>query len=413
MQTFIFAFVITILTSMFIFESYVSVLNYNNRKAKIPEEVSDIYEEEKYNKWLMYTMENFRINKIEGALSFLLLLVFLVIGFFPYLFGLAKDITNNEYLQTLLFFAFFYIITYVTGIYFAYYRKFSIEERYGFNKSTKKTFILDQLKSILLTILFGGGLIYLINILYVKTGAWFYLSSITSIIAIILFTNLFYVKLILPIFNKITPIEDGELKDELIAFAKKAGYEVNKISMINASKRSSKLNAFFSGVGRFKQIVLYDTLIDKMETKEIVAVLGHEIGHAQLKHIRKNIISTILVVLVYIGILMAMLNLKVFSLAFGFEKVNFAFVLIAFSIIISPVSVLIGLLNNRRSRKFEFEADEYTASRGYKEEIEIALKVLTAENFGNLTPHKLYVDLYYSHPTTVDRIRSIRKVDSL
>ena len=219
------------------------------------------------------------------------------------------DLLNNETLQILFFLFIYFVISFVIGLFFSYYSNFSIEKRYGFNKMTKKTFIKDKIKSFILTIVFGGGLISLLIFLFDISGPWFYLTSMIAITSIMLFINLFYVKLIVPIFNKLTPLEESSLKTEIIEFAKGVGYEVNKISIIDASKRSTKLNAFFSGFGKMKQVVLYDTLIEKMSEREIVAVLGHEIGHSKLKHIPKMIFTSIFNILIYMGILIAMLNI--------------------------------------------------------------------------------------------------------
>ncbi|MFK5883414.1 MAG: M48 family metallopeptidase [Candidatus Izemoplasma sp.] len=410
MEAFIYETIFTVLILVFIFDTYISVLNYKNRKEPIPLEVNDIYEKDEYTKWLSYTMENFRLGKISSSLSLVLIIGLLLSGFFVHVHEVSVDLFSSETLQILFFLFIYFVLSFIIGLFFSYYSNFSIEKRYGFNKMTKITFVKDKIKSFILTIVFGGGLISLLIFLFDISGPWFVLTSMIAMTSIMLFINLFYVKLIVPIFNKLTPLEDSTLKTEIIAFASGVGYEVNKISVIDASKRSTKLNAFFSGFGKMKQVVLYDTLIEKMSEGEIVAVLGHEIGHSKLKHIPKMIFTSIFNILIYMGILIAMLNIDEFSTAFGFDEVNFGFVLIVFVIILSPISIIIGWVNNRSSRKHEFEADKFAASRGYKTEMEGALKVITKENFGNLTPHKLFVQLYYSHPPVAERIREIRKI---
>ena len=269
--------------------------------------------------------------------------------------------------------------------------------------------VLDKIKGLILTIIFGGGLVYLLSTLYYEVGSMFYLYAWLSIIAIMLLVNLFLVKLFIPIFNKVTPLEDGELKDSIESFAKTTGYEVSKISIIDASKRSTKLNALFTGLGRFKKVLLYDTLVEKMSTEEIVAVLAHEIGHNKHKHVVTGMIQMIIVISIYLGVLLFTLNSPEISRAFGFTDTHFGFGLIIFSVLLAPISVLIGAITSGISRKHEYQADEFARAAGYGVHLESALRVLSKENFSNLTPHPLYVKLTYSHPPVSDRINTIRK----
>jgi STE24 endopeptidase len=304
----------------------------------------------------------------------------------------------------------------VIGIPFSYYRTFTIEEKYGFNKTTKKTFVIDLVKRLLLTAIFGGGLVYLVFVINKYAGNMFFVYTWAAIVFILLVVNIIYTRFLVPIFNKLTPLEDGELKDMINEFANSVGYEVTKISVMDASKRSTKLNAFFSGFGRFKQVVLYDTLIEKMSNEEIVAVLAHEIGHSKHKHIVFNLIQMAITMMIYIGALGLVLRVPEFSTAFGFEETmahfsdfHFAFALILFGILLSPLDVLIGLVSSYYSRKHEYQADHYAASKYKVEPMITALKVLSKENFSNLTPHPLYVKLRYSHPPTASRIKAIKE----
>jgi STE24 endopeptidase len=260
--------------------------------------------------------------------------------------------------------------------------------------------------------IFGGGFIFLLTTLFVNVGSMFFFYSWISIIVIILVIQILYVPVLIPIFNKLTPLEDGELKTKIHNFATSVGYEVSKISTMDASKRSTKLNAFFSGFGKFKQIVLFDTLLDKMSDDEIVAVLAHEIGHNKHKHIWYLLIQQAITLSIYIGVLILVLNNDVFSIAFGFDAANFGFSIILFSVLLNPISILINLITSTLSRKYEFQADHYAAFHFNKESIEGALKVLSRANFSNLTPHPLYVKILYSHPPTVERIRAIRKCEA-
>ncbi len=411
MNTFIFVLIITFIVASFLFDLWLSILNYKHRKQPIPEIVSDIYDKEDYNKWLNYTMENYRFGLITSVVTLVIMLVFLFTGAFPYFAEVSENLSSNFHIQILIFLGIFYFINYFFGLFFSYYSKFSIEERFGFNKSTKKTFVFDKIKGILLTIIFGGGLIYLFTSLYEQfsIGVEFYLYAWGSIVSILIFINLFYVKLIVPIFNKLRPLEDGELKQKIENFAKEAGYQVNKISVIDASKRSTKLNAFFSGLGKFKQVVLYDTLMEKMSDDEIVAVLAHEIGHSKFNHIIKGLFQTIIMLAIYLGVLVLTLSSPTISEAFGFSGIHFGFGLIIFTVLLSPISILITGITAGISRKHEYQADEFARSHGYGEHIGNALKVLSKENFSNLTPHPLFVKLTYSHPPTSDRLKAIKE----
>lgn len=411
METFIFILVISTLLLTFVFDMWLSILNYQNRNAEIPDEVKDVYNHDEYKKWLSYNMENNRIAFISKPLNFLLFVLFLMFGLFPLFNNIAVNLTESVHYQTLIFLGIFYIIDFIIGIFFSYYSKFHIEEKYGFNKSTVKTFVVDKIKSFILTIILGGGLILLLTTLFYNAGDMFYLYSWISILSILIFINMFYVKLFVPLFNKLQPLEDGELKNKIMLFAKKVGYEITKVNVMDASRRTSKLNAFFSGFGKFKQIVLFDTLCEKMNDEQIISVLAHEIGHSKHKHILKNIFILMINISIYLFLLLFALKSSALSMAFGFNEANFGFGIIIFVILISPLSIMIGAILNRISRKFEYQADYFTAVNGYKNDLEDSLKILARENFANLTPHPLFVAIKYSHPPIAFRIRAIRNIE--
>lgn len=403
--------VYSLITITFAFEVWLAILNYKNRKAIIPDVVSDIYNEEEYNKWLDYNMANFKFGMILKSINTILFLSLLSFRFFPTINSIALKSSSNDELQVVIFMGLYFIVGYIIGLFTSYYDKFVIEENFGFNKSTKKTYVIDKIKSLILTVIFGGGLIYGLAALYNNVSSMFFLYMYLSLISIILFVNLFYVKLIVPIFNKLRPLEDSELKTRIETLAKSVGYEISKISIIDASKRSTKLNAYFSGFGKFKQVVLYDTLMEKMSDDEILAVLAHEIGHSKHKHSLFNLFQTFVMLSLYTGALVLMLEIPEVSTAFGFEKTNFGFTLILFSVFMSPLMIPIQLITSYFSRKHEYQADEFAVLNHNKESMEKALKVLGKENFVNLTPHPLYVKLTYSHPPMAERIKAIRKVN--
>lgn len=395
----------------FLFRTWLSILNYQNRNAKIPEEVSDVYNKEKYIEWSKYNMENYKFSIIVRTLNLFVFLVLLVFGIFPLLDKLSNYITSNQDLQILLFMGFYFLILFVIGVITSYYQTFKIEEKFGFNRTTKKTFILDKFKSFMLTIVFGGGLLYLLISLNNNAGRMFYIYAWLSLVFIFLIVNILYTGVIVPLFNKLVPLEDGDLKEDIQSFAKTVGYEVTKISVMDASRRSSKLNAYFSGFGRFKKIVLYDTLIHKMSTQEIVAVLAHEIGHNKHKHIIFNMIQTSITLLLYVGLLGLLLNQPIFSTAFGFDSANFGFAIILFIILVDPIDILMGLFLSKISRTFEYQADAFAAEHYSKNDMINALKIITRENFSNLTPHPLYVKFLYTHPPVANRIKAINKLN--
>jgi|LGVF01.2.fsa_nt_gb STE24 endopeptidase len=411
METFIIILIYGLIIMGFAFNTWLSILNYKNRNAKIPEEVADVYDEEKYQQWLKYNMETFRFSSIVRVVNIIVFLLMLILGVYVFFNDIALNMSNNATIQIIIFMGLYYLVSFVIGIFTSYYRAFTIEEKYGFNKMTKKTFIFDKIKGLALMAVFGGGIVILVFTIYDKAGQLFFLYTWLALVTILLLVNILYTKLILPLFNKLTNLPDGELKDAILALAKKVGYEISQISVMDASKRSSKLNAFFSGFGKFKKIVLFDTLVDKMSTDEVVSVLAHEIGHNKHKHIIFNLIQTSLTLLLYIGAFALILGTDVFSTSFGFDSANFGFSIILFSVLMSPFSILLELVTSYFSRKHEYQADRFAAIHNGKDHIESSLKVLSRENFSNLTPHPLYVKLTYSHPPTVDRIRAIRKVD--
>ncbi len=392
-------------TSLFSF--FISLRNYKNRNAMIPDELKDVYDQTKYQKWLKYFMEHFRFETLKNLVNTILILSLLFFGGFALIYQVSLNITTDFEIQTLFFIGIYFLFSFIVETAFSYFETFKIEEKYGFNKTTKRRFISDKIKGFVLTVIFGGGLVYLIAVLYSRFDASFYLYTFIVLVGIFIFMNLFFVKLFVPLFNKLTPLEEGELKDEIVGFATKVGYNISKISVINASIRSTKLNAYFSGFGKMKHIVLYDTLIQKMETDEIVSVLAHEIGHAKHKHVIHNMIQTILVLMFYIIALYFVLNVLGFYQAFQIDQIFLGFGLILFMVLLSPLEIILGLVINTISRKHEFEADKYASTNYQKDAMIRALKKLAQNNFSNLTPDPLYVRLMYSHPPIGERIAAI------
>lgn len=400
--------VLIIMMGVFTFELWLSLLNYQNRNAKIPKDVEDVYDDETYRQYLSYNMANFKFGLVIRGMRILLVVVLLLSGFFVWLDQEITALFNHFYLDILIFLFVYFLINFVIDLIVSYIHTFKIEEKYGFNRSTKKTFFIDKLKSFNLTIIFGGGLLYLLLVLHRNTGMMFFVYAWLALTIIIIVVNLIYTSVLVPLFNKLTPLIDGSLRTKIEDFAHSVGYEIDRISVMDASKRSSKLNAYFSGFGKTKRIVLYDTLIEKMSEDEIVAVLAHEIGHNKHKHIIFNLIQTIITLSVYVLFLGLFLNQEIFSLAFGFDDINLGFNLLLYTLVLSPVLMIISFISVFISRKFEYQADRFVKENGKAFDLISALKVLAKENFSNLTPHPLYVKLFYSHPPIAKRIEALK-----
>jgi STE24 endopeptidase len=403
----LFYIIVALLVFDFLFGLWLDYLNYRHRKTRIPEELEGIYDEEQYRKQQEYKKVNTRFGFIAGSFSFVVLMVFLLAGGFPWLDGIIRSITEHSVLMALLFFGILMFASDIIGTPFALYQTFVIEERFGFNKTTPKTFVLDKLKGWLLGAIIGGGLLALIIWIYLQFPEMFWLYAWAVITAFSIFMTLFYSSLIVPLFNKQTPLEEGELRDEITSFSEKAGFRLKNIFVIDGSKRSTKANAYFTGFGPKKRIVLYDTLINDLGIGEIVAVLAHETGHYKKKHIITNLVVSIIQTGVTLYLLSLFISSPLLSAALGVEQHSFHIGLVAFGILYSPISFLLGIFMNLYSRKAEYQADSFAKSYGYGKELIDGLKKLTQKNLSNLTPHPLYAFFHFSHPTLLQRIRAL------
>jgi STE24 endopeptidase len=399
---------ITIILATFAFDMWLSILNYNHRTQPIPDNVKDIYDTESYSRWLNYTMENFRLGMIAKVLSTIIIVALLIFGFFPVLNRFSLTVSSDPIMRTLIFVGIYMILNSLIDIPFSYIKNFKIEEKYGFNKTTKKTFVLDLLKSLSMMIVLGGSVLYVLLSLYLNSEN-FILYTWLFLVTIMIFINILYTKVFIKIFNKLTPLPDGELKDKIMEFAQKTGTSIKSISVMDASRRTKKLNAFFSGFGKFKSIVLYDNLIEKMSSDEIVAVLAHEIGHGKHMDTLRNLLMALIQMGIMLYFLQLFLSWEALSISFGFETVNIGFGLILFSVFLSPIDILLDVPLSAISRWAEYRADGYAKENGYKEAMITALKRLAQENFANLTPHPLMVKMTYSHPPISQRIQALNK----
>ena len=402
---------IVVVTISFLIDLVSGVLNYLSFDKELPENVSDIYDEKEYKKSQLYKKVNFRFNLFSSSLGFILMILILKNGLLGDLDSFLRTISpENEITLSLLFFASIFIINDVITLPLQLYRVFIIEENFGFNKMSLWTFILDKFKSYIITFIFGLILLIplLIFIMLYPSDFWIYFWIVVSLFVV--FINMFYTSLIVPLFNKLRVLENGDLRDKLNSFAKKVDFSLSNIFIIDGSKRSSKANAYFSGFGKNKKIVLYDTLIKNHSVDELVAVLAHEIGHYKLKHIISNMIISIITTGIMLYIMSKFLFNSEISYALG-GNISFRHLeIFAFFIIYSPINTILSILLNIKSRKNEYEADNFAVRSYKKKPLITALKRLSKDNLTNLTPHPLYEFINYSHPTLSKRLDSINNL---
>lgn len=404
----ILAIILAISIISYLFDQLLDYINLKAQRKDIPSEVADFVDPEKYQKSLDYQKDQTRFSFITAGFSFLLSLSMLVFGGFGWIDGILRPLFSNEIILALAFFGVIMIVSDIITIPFQWYGTFVIEEKYGFNKTTVKTFIADKLKGYVLGALIGSVLlsvlIYLINTIGPDFWIWFGLLAAVFILMV----NMFYTSLILPLFNKLTPLQDGDLKTSIEAFAKKVNFPFDNVFVMDGSKRSAKANAFFSGIGKKKKIVLYDTLITNHTTDELVAVLAHEVGHFKKKHIIWSYLISTIQIFFLLFILSKMVFNENLSIALGGSQQAIHLNLIAFSILFSPISTVTGLFMSILSRKNEFEADAYAKETFDGNALSNALKKLSVDSLSNLYPHPAYVFFHYSHPPLLQRLNALK-----
>lgn len=392
----------------YLFDQILDYINLKAQRKDIPAEVEGFYNHEKYQKSLDYQKDKTRFSFITSGFSLLLSLGMLVLGGFGWLDGLLRSFFTNEIILALVFFGTIMIVSDIITIPFQWYSTFVIEEKYGFNKTTIKTFITDKLKGYLLGALIGGALlsilIYLVNT--IGPNFWIWFGALAAVFTLLV--NMFYTSLILPLFNKLTPLAEGELKTTIEGFAKKVNFPLDNVFVMDGSKRSAKANAFFSGIGKKKKIVLYDTLINNHTKEELVAVLAHEVGHFKKKHIIWSYLISIIQIFFVLFILSKMVFNDNLSIALGGSQQAIHLNLIAFGILFSPISAITGLLMSMLSRKNEFEADAYAKETFDGNALSNALKKLSVDSLSNLYPHPAYVFFHYSHPPLLQRLEALK-----
>ena len=408
--------IISLVIFNYLFSNILDYINHRNWKDEIPNELEDFYDKEKYKKAKNYALSKNKIGLFSSSISFILVISLLFFNGYGIIDQFANSDffksfeslkINSSFIQSGVFFLILFILNSVISIPFSYYNTFVIEEKFGFNKTTKSTFFIDIIKSTFLSLFIGGILLFLALFLYdnLNEGFWLWLWIGLSLLMILI--NMFYADLIVPIFNKLTPLDDGELRNKIEKYSKDVGYLLKNIYVIDGSKRSTKANAFFSGLGPRKTIALYDTLIEKHTENELVAVLAHEVGHFKKKHIFSGLIMSIIQIGIMSFFFELCLKLPEISVALGGSESSFHLGLVGFSIIFSPISLLSGIIMNYNSRKNEFEADAYAKETFNGEDLSLALKKLSVDSLSNIYPHPLYVFFHYSHPPLIQRLRAL------
>lgn len=382
-----------------------NVVQFRSANNPTPQNVADVYDAETYTKWKSYNAEKSRLEIASTILSFAVMLVLLLTGAYP---AAASLLSANIYTQMLAVLVFDAVVSTVINIGFKYVETMVIEQKYGFNRTTVKTFVLDQIRDFVLEIALSFFLGFALALLHGWLGNW-----VILLFAAVVFGFSLIISFLYPIFsrigNKFTPLPDGELKDRLMGLLTKHGYHVKAIEVMDASRRTTKLNAYFTGFGKMKTIVLYDNLVNNMSTDEICAVFSHELGHGLHRDVLKQQIMNIGNMLLMSVIIWAAVSTPELHTAFGFESVNYGFAYIALGIALAIVQPFVSMLTSAYSRHAEYRADRQAVKEGYGEALVSSLKTLAKENFSNLSPSRALVVLEYSHPPLSERIAAIEK----
>ena len=400
--TIVFGYILSLITEL---------LNLGALRDELPSEFDGVYDAEKYTKSQEYTRVRTRFGFITSTFSIVLTLVFWFVGGFDFLDQVVRRWSLHPIVTGLAYVGVLIVVKGILSLPFSIYSTFVIEERFGFNKTTAKTFVLDLLKGLLLGALLGAPLLAGVLAFFQYTGnlAWLYCWLATTVFT--LFVQFIAPTWIMPLFNKFIPLEEGELREAIISYAQSVKFSLQNVFVMDGSKRSSKSNAFFTGFGKNKRIALFDTLIEKHTVAELVAVLAHEIGHYKKKHIVKGMIISILHMGVMFFLLSVFISHKGLFDAFYVDQISVYAGMIFFGMLYAPIELILSIFMNIFSRTNEYEADRYASETTKDSQSMIeALKKLSVHNLSNLTPHPFYVFLNYSHPPVLERIRAMRQL---
>jgi STE24 endopeptidase len=407
MHNIIFYLILIIPITGYLTERYLDYLNSKMWSASLPEKLKGICDEEEYSKSQLYQKDNNRLSFWSSSFNLVLIILMITLSGFAFVDDLARQISRHMVIISLVFFGIIGLASDLINIPFSLYDSFVIEKKYGFNTMTFRTFVTDHIKSFFIALLIGIPVLGLITWFYNKTGAGFWIYAWILITLFSVLINLFYSELIVPLFNKQTPLAEGPLREQIETFASKTGFMLKNIYVIDGSKRSTKANAYFSGFGPKKRIVLFDTLMKELTDEQIVAVLAHEIGHYKKKHVLQSLISSVILTGIMLFLFSLVVNNPMLSQAMGAESSSFHIGLIVFGILYSPLSLVIGLFSNYISRKNEFQADKFVREHYKPEVLGVALKKLSVKNLSNMLPHPVYVFFHYSHPPLLKRLERL------
>ncbi|MCD4741040.1 MAG: M48 family metallopeptidase [Desulfobacteraceae bacterium] len=399
------------LAGEFLLNSFANQLNIQNINQVVPTEFKDYYNQDQYRKSQLYLRIKTKFVQISSFFDLIILLSFWFLNGFSILDTFVKSFGYNQIITGLLYIFILGLLKFILSIPFSIYSTFYIEEKFGFNKTSPTLFIIDTIKALILSTLIGGILLSFILMFFEYTGesAWIICWTVTTFFLLIF--QYLVPTWILPLFNKFTPLEKGGLRDAIINYAASINFSLDNIFIMDGSKRSTKSNAFFTGFGKHRRIVLFDTLIKEHTIDELVSVLAHEMGHFKKKHILKNLSIGILQMGIMFYLLSFFISYKELFDAFGMNSISIYAGLIFFGMLYSPIDFFLSILMHISSRKDEFEADRFAFKTVCNEEPLIkALKRLSVNNLSNLTPHPLYIFLNYSHPPVLKRIEALRSL---
>ena len=399
---------ILILVASFLFDVVLNRLNLKHSEKPIDPEFSFLYDDQKRESALEYQRVNYKTNLLSDSITTIFTVLVLALGGFGAVDKFVRTYSENEILIGLGFIAIVSLLGSIISLPFSIYSTFVIEAKFGFNKTTVKTFVTDKIKGTIIGAIIGAPLFSAIVWIYQGLGDYFWLAAWILISAFSLFSFAFGTTLILPRFNKLSPLEDGDLKSAILDYCNSQGYSVGRLFVMDGSKRSTKANAFFAGIGKSKTIVLYDTLIEKLSVEEVVAVLAHEVGHYKRKHTLAMFISSLAQTLTTTALLGWMLNYPEVSFALGAEVHSFHIAATTFFLLFTPISMVIGLAYMALSRRNEFDADEYSTSTYPKGVLGTALGKISTDALANLNPHPLYVKVHYTHPPVIERLKALK-----
>mgnify|MGYP006275567797 CR=1 FL=1 len=399
--------VVAILILEYFVNEIVDYLNLKHELKPVSEYLSKIFTYSQRKKMHLYHLANYRTGFFSSLFSLIIILSLLLFDGFGQIDYWIRSYFDNEIVITLVFFGVIGLGGTLLALPWEIYNTFYIEKRFDFNKQTPMLFFVDKVKGLFLSVLIGGGLLALVAWVYYNLNDHFWWIAWSVFTAFSLFMTMFYSNLIVPLFNKQRPLEEGELRDAIEYTAQQAGFKLDNIYVIDGSKRSTKSNAYFTGIGPKKRIVLYDTLINDLSTEEIVAVLAHEIGHYKKKHVTRNFITGVLQTGIILLLFDFISGYNAIYDAIGAEKPSFHMALLVFGFLFTPVSILIGLGTSYLSRKAEYQADTFAADLGKGKALIGALLKLTDKNLSNINPHPVFVFMHYSHPPVNERIRNL------